>query len=152
SSCVKDGNLSILKGIQTGAFANYQDRLRRLWITDQNGHTALWQAGRAKPLSGISTSSPLLVVEDSEGSFWVGTLNQGLAHATRRIITSVRLTGGSEANTIRPLIQGLGGDIWIGSYGLTHMHAGRFQTYFLPRSFAKWPGDQSIWSLWMDAD
>jgi signal transduction histidine kinase/ligand-binding sensor domain-containing protein len=152
SFCVKDGHLTIFKGLPTGAFANYQDRLGRLWITDLNGHTALWQAGRATPLSGLSTSSPLRVVEDSEGSFWVGTLNQGLAHATRQAITSVRLPGGSEANTIRPLIQGQRGDIWIGSYGLTRMHAGRFQTYFLPRSFAKWPADQVIWSLWMDAD
>lgn len=132
SFCVEKERLTVYKGLPQGAFANYRDRRGRLWLTDQNGYTALWQDGRAVPLPGVSTSSPLRVLEDAEGGVWVGTLNQGLAHAAIQVIRSVRLPGGTEANVIRPITQDGQGNIWIGSYGLNRFHEGRFENYTLP--------------------
>jgi signal transduction histidine kinase/ligand-binding sensor domain-containing protein len=152
SFCVQNGRLTVFRGLPPGAVASYQDRFGRLWTTDQNGHAALWQDGRTTPLSGMSSSSPLRVLEDTEGSFWVGTLNQGLVHAPLQLVRSMRLPGGPGANTIKPIIQDHRGDIWVGSVGLTRMHAGRFETYPLPSSMAQWRGDQEIWSLWADPD
>ena len=152
SFCLQDGRLSEYRGLPPGAVASYQDRFGRLWTTDPNGHVALSQDGRTTPLSGISSSSPLRVLEDSEGSFWVGTLNEGLGHAPLQLIRSMRLPGGPRANIIQPILQDRRGDLWVGSFGLTRMHAGRFETYPLPSSMAPWPGDQEIWSLWADPD
>ena len=150
--CVQDGRLTIFKGLPPGSIANYQDRKGRLWITDQDGHSALVENGRATSLSPISTSKALRVLEDAEGSFWVGTLNQGLAHVPIQVIRSVRLPGGPAVNTIQPITRDARGDIWIGSYGLTRMHDGQFETHPIPASMAKWFGDQQIWALWADAD
>lgn len=150
--CVKDGQLTTFKGLPSGAVASYQDRKGRLWITDSDGHSAVWQNGRATLLSTISSASPLRVLEDVEGSLWVGTLNQGLAHAPLEVIRTVRLPGGPAVNTIRPITRDASGDLWIGSNGLTRMHNGQFETHPIPASMAKWSGDQEIWALWADAD
>ena len=152
SFCVQDGRLSVFGGLPEKSFADYLDRFGRLWITGQEGLTALWQDGRATPLTGISNSSALIVLEDSEGSFWLGTTNQGLVHAPLQVIHSVLLPGGPGANSIRPILQDRRGDIWIGSDGLTRMHAGNFETHFLPASAVKWPSEQTISSLWGEPD
>jgi signal transduction histidine kinase/ligand-binding sensor domain-containing protein len=153
SFCVEaDGQLTTYRGLPAGSFANYRDRSGRLWITDAQGNTALWRDGVSTPVPGFSTPTPIRVLEDRDGEIWAGTLNQGLIHAPRDTIRGIRLTGGVEANTIRPLLRARNGDIWIGSYGLTRMHNGSIQTYMLPPSMAKWSGDQIVWSLWEDGD
>jgi len=153
SFCVEaDGRLTIDKGLPPGAFANYRDRFGRLWITDTKGNTALWRDGVATPVPGFSTSTPIRVLEDRDGGIWAGTLNQGLIHTPTDSIQTVRLPGGVEANTIRPLLLDRKGDIWIGSYGLHRMHDGKTQTFMLPPSMAKWSGDQIVYSLWEDPD
>jgi signal transduction histidine kinase/ligand-binding sensor domain-containing protein len=153
SYCVEhDGRLTIYKGLPPGSFANYLDRFGRLWITDTKGNTALWRNGIATPVPGASTSTPIRVLEDRDGGIWAGTLNQGLIHAPKDSIRAIRLPGGVEANTIRPLMLDRKGDIWIGSYGLSRMHNGKIQTFMLPPSMAKWSGDQIVWSLWEDHD
>ncbi len=152
SFCVQDGRLTVFRGLPAGAFATYEDRFGRLWITDGGGRSAVWQNGRATALTGISTSMPLRVLEDREGSFWVGTLNQGLAHAPIQIIRSTRLPGGPASNAINSIAQDAQGDLWIASNGLTRMHAGRFETFMLPHSMAPWPEDQIVTSLWTEPD
>ena len=152
SFCLQGGRLSVFAGLPEKSFASYLDRFGRLWITGRDGLTALWQQGGATPLPGISNSSALIVLEDGEGSFWLGTSNQGLVHAPLQVIQSVLLPGGPGANSIRPILQDRKGDIWIGSDGLTRMHAGNFETHFLPASAAKWPSEQTISSLWEEPD
>jgi signal transduction histidine kinase/ligand-binding sensor domain-containing protein len=152
SFCAENGRLTIYKGLPAGSYANYLDRLGRLWITDQNGRTAFWKDGIATPMAGVSTATPMRVLEDSEGSYWAGTLNQGLVHEPVQVVSGVRLPGGPEVNKIQPLMQARNGDIWVGSYGLTRIRNGRFETFALPRSMAPWPGDQSVWGLWEDPD
>jgi signal transduction histidine kinase/ligand-binding sensor domain-containing protein len=150
--CVQDGRLTSFKGLPARSIGSYQDRFGRLWITDKDGHSSIWQDGRATPLSGISSPSPLRVLEDREGSFWVGTLNQGLAHALPQVIRSVRLPGGPAHSVIHNLTQDSQGDIWIGSFGLTRMRGGRFKVFPVPAAMAKWPSDQEIFALWADPD
>jgi signal transduction histidine kinase/ligand-binding sensor domain-containing protein len=152
SFCVQDGRLLVFNGLPEKSFPDYLDRFGRLWITGRDGHMALWQNGRVTPLSGISNSSALPILEDREGSFWLCTTNQGLAHAPLQVIRNILLPGGPGANNIYPILQDRQGDIWIGSDGLTRMHAGSFQTYFLPPSLAKWPSERIISSLWADPD
>ena len=146
---VQNGRLTAFHGLPPGSFANYQDRFGRLWITDHGGHTAYWENGRATPLAGVSTPSRFCVIEDSEGNFWVGMLNQGLAHGTRPVIKTLRLPGDPDVNNIRSIAQDANGDFWIGSYGLTRMHAGNFQTFLL-RPAAKWFEAQHASAIWID--
>lgn len=153
SFCVEaDGRLTTYKGLPAGSFANYLDRFGRLWITDTKGNTALWRNGVAARVPGFSTATPIRVLEDRNGGIWAGTLNQGLIHVPTDSIQGIRLPGGTEANTIRPLMQDRKGDTWIGSYGLSRIHEGKIQTYLLPTPMAKWSGDQIVWSLWEDPD
>jgi signal transduction histidine kinase len=150
--CVQDGRLISFTGLPAGSIGNYLDRFGRLWMNDNDGHTSIWQDGRATPLTGVSTPAPLRVLEDREGSFWAGTLNQGLAYAPLQVIHSVRVPGGPAHNTIRPLLQDSQGDIWIGSYGLTRIRGGRFDVFPVPHAMARWPNDQEIYALWADPD
>jgi signal transduction histidine kinase/ligand-binding sensor domain-containing protein len=149
---VENGHQTTYTGLPDGSYGNYLDSLGRVWLTDTNGHTAFWRNGVVTPIPGISTSSPLRVVEDADGSIWAGTLNQGLAHAPVQAISSISVPGGAEANIIRPLLQDRKGDVWIGSYGLNRLHNGHFENFLLPSSMVKWPGDQIVWSLFEDRD
>jgi len=149
---VENGRQTTYTGLPDGSYGNYLDRLGRVWLTDTNGHTAFWSKGGVTPIPGISTSSPLRVIEDADGSMWAGTLNQGLAHAPVQAISSISLPGGAEANVIRPLLQDRRGDIWAGSYGLNRLHDGHVENFLLPSSMAKWPGDQIVWALFEDRD
>ncbi len=99
----------------------------------------------------MSTPSTFQVIEDSEGGFWIGTLNRGLAHGVRPGITTIRLPGGPEANNIRAITQDPAGDIWVGSYGLTRIRAGDFRTFLL-RPSVSWFEAQKASALWVDAD
>jgi len=150
--CVEDGRLSTFKGLPAGAIGNYLDRFGRLWMTDREGHSAIWHEAKATPLAGISTPEPLRVLEDREGNFWAGTLNEGLGYASLQVVRSVRVPGGPAPNTIRNLAQDAAGDIWIGSNGLTRIHNGRFEVFRIPATMARWPGDQEIFSLWPERD
>ena len=150
--CVEDGRLTQYTALPEGSFATYRDRGGGLWITDRKGQASIWSNGRATRLSGISTPSPLRVVEDTQGGIWVGTLNQGLGHVPRPLVQTVRLPGGPEINTIQPILQDGKGDIWVGSSGLTRIHGGQFQTFRLPLWMAPWPTDQRVFSLWADPD
>lgn len=150
--CVDGGRLLAYRGLPPGSFGSYFDTMGRLWITDRAGNTAVWHDGRATPIAGLSTSAALRVVESGEGSLWIGTLNQGLAHAPVQVIRSVRLPGGPEVNFIRPILQDRHGDIWVGSEGLTRIRGGRMERFAIPPELAPWPGDQSVWALWADPD
>ena len=131
SFCIQENRLLKFEEMPPGAFTNYQDRQGRLWITDFKGHTATWKNGRATPID-LSTAAAFRVLEDREGGIWLGTINGGLARSVNPTITTVRLPGGLDANTIGPITEGSNGDIWVGSYGLTRFHAGAFNTYLRP--------------------
>src|SRR5262249_54723221 len=66
------------------------------------------------------------VFEDREGTFWIGTYDQGLARVTEQIITIHRHPDGPEANFIYPILQDRKGDVWVSSgfRGLTRLRAG----------------------------
>ncbi len=150
--CVKDGHLSEWKGLPPGAFLNYQDRLGRLWISDHQGHTGLWQNERLTTFESISTVSPYRVFEDREGGFWVGTLEGGLAHGTKEVIQVFRIPGGHEANVIGPITEDGAGNIWVGSYGLTELNRAGLRTFFRPRPHVSWRAAQMPNSLFADGD
>jgi len=131
--CVKDGVLTTYGNLPAGAFANYRDRFGRLWITDGQGHIALWQNGRIQLVNGISTVLPFRVLEDSQGGSWVGTINRGLAHSSPKAISMMRLPGGPRPNMVANITQDRTGDIWVGGYALTRIHGGQ-PTELLQRS------------------
>src|SRR5215510_13304370 len=123
--CVSEGRLTVFRGIPRGYRAFYQDRLGRIWINNTAVHAELWQDGRHTPLPGLSVLFNFHVVEDREGTFWIGTYDQGVARGREQVITVHRHPGGAEANFIYPIWQDRKGDIWVSSgfHGLTRLRA-----------------------------
>jgi len=125
SYCVSGGRLTIFRGFPRGFRAFYQDRLGRLWLNNSAGQAMLWKDGRLTPLPGLRVLFNFHVVEDREGTFWIGTYDQGVARGRELVITVYRHPGGAEANFIYPIWQDRKGDIWVSSgfHGLTRLRA-----------------------------
>lgn len=149
--CVSDGQLMIYRGLPHHNFVCYQDGAGRLWLTNHDGRTALWQQGRLVPLAGLSTPSIFRVLEDREGGLWVGTKNEGLYRLRPQAIIMHRHPGGPEFNHLRALLPGRDGTIWCGGSGLTRYSQGRFENFYRPGT-QRWEFPNIVTALYEDPD
>jgi signal transduction histidine kinase/ligand-binding sensor domain-containing protein len=147
---IADGQLTTFRGLPRNAFVCYQDDQGFLWLSDHERHAALWKDGHLFPLSGLATPSSFRVLKDREGSFWIGTDDEGLYHLRRQLITVHGYAGRPETNYIHSVLRDSAGNIWSGaSDGIGLFRKGRFAKFYALAEPA--PNDLVI-SLWEDPD
>ncbi len=147
---VANEELTVVKGLPLGSFVNYEDRFGRLWISDPAGHTGLWSNGATTPIGEIKTGGVFRVIEDASGGFWAGTRTGGLAHGVSTVFETVWLPGGANVNEIGPIVQSRVGDLWVGSYGVTEIHANRLIRFPLPGNLPR--EQQHVGAMWAEND
>lgn len=129
--CVDHGILTRYVGVPTGYFVTYKDRRGYLWATDAAGHCILWKDGQIFPLSGFSTPFIYRVLEDREGTVWIGTAKEGLYRADPRVITVYQHPNGSQWKLVQPMLQDRAGNVWFGSrMGLSRFRDGKYEDFY----------------------
>ncbi len=130
--CVDRGVLTEYPDFPAGRnFVTYKDRLGNLWTTDVAGRSALWKDGYSTPLLGFSTPFVFRVLEDREGTLWIGTAKEGLFRADPQAITIYQHPNGSQWNVVEPVLQDRAGSIWFGSrLGLFRFTDGNYENFY----------------------
>jgi signal transduction histidine kinase/ligand-binding sensor domain-containing protein len=121
--CLEQGHLEVYKGLPRTSFVAYLDKKGHFWISDHNGHTALWKDGGISLLNSLSTPNFFHVLEEPDGGLWVATLGAGLFHFRPRLIEWIAHQGGPEIGAT--LLRSRSGTVWIGSVGLAAYGARR---------------------------
>jgi ligand-binding sensor domain-containing protein len=85
--CADGGNLIQYRGIPFEYVVTYKDRRGYLWAYSAAGRCILWKQGRSIPLPDFSTPFMYRVLEDREGTVWIGTSKEGLYRADPQAIT-----------------------------------------------------------------
>jgi signal transduction histidine kinase/ligand-binding sensor domain-containing protein len=114
--CLAHGHLEIYKGLPRTSFVAYLDKEDHFWISDHNGHSALWKTGRFSALKNFSTPNLFHSLEEPDGGLWVATIGAGLFHFRPRLIEWIAHPGGPEIGAT--LLRSRTGTVWIGSLGL----------------------------------
>jgi signal transduction histidine kinase/ligand-binding sensor domain-containing protein len=129
--CVDGGVLTQYTGIDAEDFVTYKDRLGNLWATNQAGHSRLWKDGHSTALSGFSTPFMYRMLEDREGTLWIGTAKEGLYRADPQAIAMYQHPNGSQWNVVEPVLQDRNGSIWFGSrLGLFRLNNGKYENFY----------------------
>lgn len=129
--CVEGGVLTQYAGIPPEYFVTYKDRRGYLWATNAAGRCILWKNGRSTPLPGFSTPFIYRVLEDREGTVWIGTAKEGLYRADTLAITTFQHPNGSQWNIVEPVLQDRAGNIWFGSrLGLFRFSGGKYENFY----------------------
>ena len=129
--CVDGGVLTKYDHIDAEDFVTYKDRLGNLWATNPSGHSRLWKDGHSTALPGFSTPFMYRVLEDREGTLWIGTAKEGLYRADPQAITMFQHPNGSQWNVVEPVLQDRTGSIWFGSrLGLFRLNNGKYQNFY----------------------
>ncbi len=130
--CVDRGVLTEYRSFPTGrTFVAYKDHLGNLWTTDAAARTALWKDGNFTPLHGFSTPFVFRVLEDKEGTLWIGTAKEGLFRADPQAITIYEHPNGSQWNVVEPVLQDRAGSMWFGSrLGLFRLNNGKYENFY----------------------
>lgn len=119
----------------------YEDRGGRLWIGTNASGLNRWTGDRLlayavkpgrlssyAPADTVSNDNVLALLEDRQGSLWIGTDGGGLWKLKDdRLEVLVREV--AEINGVRRLLEDADGDLWIGTDGggLHRLRAGRFE-------------------------
>lgn len=71
------------------------------------------------------------LLEDHEGSLWLGTAGSGLARIRRTVVASLGTADGLSGQNVLPLLEGRDGEVWIGTAGggLHRMQGARVDTF-----------------------
>jgi signal transduction histidine kinase/ligand-binding sensor domain-containing protein/DNA-binding NarL/FixJ family response regulator/HPt (histidine-containing phosphotransfer) domain-containing protein len=141
-----------------------QDRSGDIWIGTEAGLDR-WHrdSGRIERM-GAKTREPLLrtsvsqVIEAADGTFWVGTYNEGLARIDRdgRILRRERHGGSQDSlvsNKVRALLLDAAGNLWVGTeegLDLLEPAAAGFQHYRRDDGDNTTLRDSYIMSLYQD--
>jgi signal transduction histidine kinase/ligand-binding sensor domain-containing protein len=129
--CVEGGVLTQYAGIPPEYFVTYKDRRGYLWAYTGAGQCIVWKNGRSIALPGFSTPFVYRVLEDREGTVWIGTAKEGLYRADPQAITSYQHPNGSQWNIVEPVLQDRTGAIWFGSrLGLFRFDNGKYQNFY----------------------
>jgi signal transduction histidine kinase len=129
--CVDGGVLTQYAGISSEDFVTYKDRLGNLWATNPAGHTRLWKDGHSTALSSFSTPFVYRMLEDREGTLWIGTAKEGLFRADPQAIATYQHPNGSQWNVVEPVLQDRAGSIWFGSrLGLFRLNDGKYENFY----------------------
>jgi signal transduction histidine kinase/ligand-binding sensor domain-containing protein len=129
--CVDGGVLTQYEGIDPEDFVTYKDRLGNLWATNPSGRTRLWKDGHSTALSGFSTPFMYRMLEDREGTLWIGTAKEGLYRADPQAIAMYQHPNGSQWNVVEPVLQDRTGSVWFGSrLGLFRLNKGKYENFY----------------------
>jgi ligand-binding sensor domain-containing protein len=126
--CLAHGHLEIYKGLPRTSFVAYLDKEDHFWISDHNGHSALWKNGRFSALKNFSTPNLFHSLEESDGGLWVATIGAGLFHFRPRLIEWIAHPGGPEIGAT--LLRSRTGTVWIGSLGLAKFGKDPSQVFY----------------------
>jgi signal transduction histidine kinase len=126
--CLADGNLKLYKGLPRISFVAYLDKEGHFWISDHNGHSALWKDGRLSPLKNFSTPNFFNSLEEPDGGLWVATLGAGLFHFRPRLIKWIAHPGGPEIGAT--LLRSQTGTVWVGSLGLVNFSKQQSRVFY----------------------
>lgn len=163
--CVSNGHLKIFHNVPavSGTQICCQDRQRRVWMGNHYGAVGLWENGRLRQLPGIATANVFQVLEDREGTLWIGTLDRGLYRLRSQVVNMYRRPGGvQEANIMGPILQARDGTVWLHSGGFSQFDHGQFKNFYRqdhPRNAWDWANwvtalyedqDGSIWVSTLD--
>ena len=150
--CLENGRLRIFHGIGRNEFICYEDSRGRLWTSDADGHAAVREHGTRREVPSFSTASGFMAVEDPQSGLWLATVDKGLFHLTEPLIRTQRIPGTLQMNAIQALAQDRGGNVWIGSIGLTRWVQGHFQRFSRHARSANGNWKNTITSLFVDRD
>jgi signal transduction histidine kinase/ligand-binding sensor domain-containing protein len=129
--CVDHGVLTRYAGIPLEDRVTYKDRLGNLWTYSAAGRNRLWRDGRPTDLSGFSTPFIYRMLEDREGTLWIGTAKEGLYRADPQAIEMYQHPNGSQWNLVEPVLQDPAGVIWFGSrVGLLRLSNGKYENFY----------------------
>jgi len=71
------------------------------------------------------------VLEDREGTVWIGTAKEGLYRADANAITFYQHPNGSQWNVVQPVLQDRAGNVWFGSrIGLSRFTNDRYEDFY----------------------
>jgi signal transduction histidine kinase len=129
--CVDGDNLIRYPGIPPEYFVTYKDRRGYLWAFSRAGRCMLWKNGRSITLPDFSTPFMYRVLEDREGTVWIGTAKEGLYRADANAITFYQHPNGSQWNVVQPVLQDRAGNVWFGSrIGLSRFTNDRYEDFY----------------------
>jgi len=100
-------------------YALMEDRLHRIWAGGKEGIYRL-DGPDAKTPPGpmdIGLVHVNALIEDAQGSFWMGTQGQGLGRRSGATISSFDASAGLTDNKVVALFQDREGSIWVGTTG-----------------------------------
>ncbi|HWF47444.1 MAG TPA: two-component regulator propeller domain-containing protein, partial [Bryobacteraceae bacterium] len=109
-----------------------EDSRHALWIGTDTGLTHIVD-GRVQPLNAedsFASETILDIMQDREGSIWVGTESSGLSVLRTQKFRTFTMRDGLPEDSIRCVFQSGDGTVWIGtdSHGLAGYDHGKFST------------------------
>ena len=133
-----------------GVLSLCEDAEGSLWVgTDTGGLVRLRPAVFTTLDPPGSREAVWSAFEDRAGTLWIGTNDRGLLRLRGREASYLTTADGLPDNKVRPVVQGPGGDFWLGTpMGLAHWQDGRVETWTREDGL---PDDQ-IRSLHLDGD
>ncbi len=113
-SPASSGPLSGLNG-----YALMEDHLHRVWASGKTGIYRLDGDASGPPpaVLGGSFSQIHAIIEDAQGSVWMGTQTQGIARLSGETLSSFDSVSGLTDNTVLALFEDREGSIWVGTTG-----------------------------------
>jgi ligand-binding sensor domain-containing protein len=103
-----------------------------MWIATQGGLARL-RSGvieTVTPADGPIQEEVTAVLEDADGTLWLGTMTQGLVRIRDGHVVRFTTKDGLAANLVRGLAKDAAGRLWIGTgAGLCYFANGRFSTH-----------------------
>jgi signal transduction histidine kinase/ligand-binding sensor domain-containing protein/CheY-like chemotaxis protein len=133
-----------------GVLSLFEDAEGALWVgTDTGGLVRL----RPAVFQTVDPPGPHEAVwsatEDHAGTLWVGMNDLGLLRLHGREASYLRTAQGLPDNKVRTALEGLHGDLWIGTIaGLAHWQGGRMRTWTSREGLP----DEHVRSLDLEAD
>ncbi len=98
-----------------------------------HGSVGVWEKGQFAVLWKTGqhfASQAQTILEDSNGSLWIGTKNEGLFHVQGAELHGYSVKDGLGHNNVRTLFQDRSGVLWVGTEGgLSRFHQGQWVTF-----------------------
>jgi signal transduction histidine kinase/ligand-binding sensor domain-containing protein len=116
---VKGTSLTAYRGFPRDGFVCWQDDDGALWLSDHQGHAAIWKDGHLRSLSELVTPNLFNTVEDNAGTLWIGTLTEGLLRVTRPLTHMLVPEGAPEGAAT--LLLDRDHRVWLGSRGVQYL-------------------------------
>ena len=109
-----------------------EDREAGMWVGTYNGKAGLIKRQIVTPITGLSAKPITSLVQETDGTLWVGSLGGGLMRRQKDGKQTVFTTrDGLKSDLIRTLYLDAAGTLWIGTDGggLSRWFKGRFDTF-----------------------